>query len=135
MKKCAKCGLEYDDDEACCCDCGSTAFKATDSAAENEARTDQQPGEMPPSEPKQPGYKFGPLSAADRDKDFVTLITCRTLSEADFIASRLRAAGIEAFIPDQSVMEWVGWNFNTYGYVRVQISPKDYEAAKDLLAG
>lgn len=32
-------------------------------------------------------------------------------------------------------MQAVGWNFNTYGYVRVQVAPKDYESAKELLSG
>jgi putative signal transducing protein len=49
------------------------------------------------------------------------------------IATRLQAAGIETFLPDESLMQVIGWNLNTYGYVRVQIAPKDYDAAKDLL--
>lgn len=60
---------------------------------------------------------------------------CRTLAEADLIVSRLRAAGIEAFLPDECLMQTVAWNFNTYGYVRVQISPKDYDAARELFGG
>jgi hypothetical protein len=123
MKKCANCGLENDDDEVCCCECGRTEFKAVSAPAKNE------------TEPRQPEYEFCPLSAADRQKDFMTLVTCRTLLMADFVVSRLRAAGIEAFIPDQSVTQWFGGTFNTDGFVRVQIAPKDYEAAKDLLAG
>ena len=67
--------------------------------------------------------------------DLVTLVACRTLGEADMVVSRLRAAKIEAFLPDESLMQTVGWNFNTFGYVRVQIAPKDYDAAKDLLSG
>jgi len=50
------------------------------------------------------------------------------------VACRLRAAGIQTFIPDENLMQAIAWNFNTYGFVRVQISPKDYEAAKDLLS-
>ncbi len=75
------------------------------------------------------------LPAEDRQKDLVTLVSCRTLGEADMVVSRLRAEGIDAFLPDESLMQVVGWNFNTYGYVRVQIAPKDYDAARDLLAG
>lgn len=32
------------------------------------------------------------------------------------------------------LMQEVGWNLNTYGYVRVQVPPKQYNAAKNLLA-
>ena len=59
---------------------------------------------------------------------------CRTLIEAEMIASRLDAAGIYTFIPDQSLMQAIGWNFNTYGFVRIQVSPKDYAEAKEFLS-
>jgi cell division septation protein DedD len=160
MKKCVNCGFENDDDEACCTECGKTEFTAVDVPARSETilappdvnpmaeekadevveggqstSESEAPNETPPAGPSQHEYEFAPLSAEDRQKDLVTLVGCRTLSTADYIVCRLRAAGIEAFIPDQNLMQWVGWNFNTYGYVRVQIAPKDYEAAKDLLAG
>jgi hypothetical protein len=32
-------------------------------------------------------------------------------------------------------MQNVGFNLNTHGYVRIQVLPKDYEAAKELLSG
>ena len=65
----------------------------------------------------------------------MTLVKCGTLVAADMIVTRLRAAGIEAFLPDEFLMQSVGWNLNTFGYVRVQVSPKDYDSAKNLLAG
>jgi hypothetical protein len=65
--------------------------------------------------------------------DLVTLIRCRTLTEADLIVSELRGAGISAFIPDEFLSQTVLWNLNTYGYVRVQVSPKDYASAKEFL--
>ena len=80
-----------------------------------------------------PEYELTPLSAAGSEQPLVTVVNCRTLVAADLIVCRLRAAGIEAFIPDQYLMQAVGWNFNTYGYVRVQVSPKDYDAVRDLL--
>jgi hypothetical protein len=49
------------------------------------------------------------------------------------IVSRLEGAEIAAFIPDQYLMQMICWGLNTYGYVRVQISPKDYEAATKFL--
>ena len=100
----------------------------------------ERPNEPPPPfslppDPKRPEFEFAPLSAAASQQDLVTLVSCRTLVEADLVVSRLRAEGIEAFLPDESLMQVIGWNLNTYGYVRVQISPKDYEAARDLLGG
>jgi cell division septation protein DedD len=96
--------------------------------------TPSEPPPPPPPELKRPEYDFAPLSEGDRQKDLVTLVACRTLGEADMVVSRLRAAGIEAFLPDESLMQVIAWNLNTYGYVRVQIAPKDYDAARDLLA-
>jgi len=122
MKKCSYCGAEYPDD-AVMCAIDHTSFE-----------TPSEPSSPPPPELKQPEYDFAPLAEGDRQKDLVTLLACRTLGEADMVVSRLRAAKIEAFLPDESLMQTVGWNFNTFGYVRVQIAPKDYDAAIDLLS-
>lgn len=68
----------------------------------------------------------------ETEQEFVTVIKCRTLPEADVIVSELEGAGIEAFIPDESLMQ----NFSlpgVFGYVRVQVARKDYEAARNLL--
>lgn len=66
-------------------------------------------------------------------KDFVTLLSCGTLAEADLIVGRLEVAGIKAFIPDESVVTLAG-NPNTFGYIRVQVAPKDYDPAKELVS-
>ena len=61
-------------------------------------------------------------------------MTCRTLPEADMIVSDLQGAGFEAFVPDEFLMQ----NFslpNAFGFVRVQVAPDDYAAAKDLQIG
>ena len=65
--------------------------------------------------------------------DLVTLVKCRTLPEADLVVSELSGAGIEAFIPDEFMSQAMAWNLNAFGYVRVQVSPKDYQAAKEIL--
>lgn len=65
--------------------------------------------------------------------DLVTLVRCRTLAEADLVVSELSSAGIEAFIPDEFLSQAMAWNLNAFGYVRVQVSPKDYQAAKEFL--
>jgi hypothetical protein len=54
--------------------------------------------------------------------------------EADLVVCQLEAADITTFIPDQSLIQTVPWwNMITFGYVRVQVSPKDYESARTLL--
>ena len=50
------------------------------------------------------------------------------------IVTRLDCAGITTFIPDQFLMQSIAWNVNTYGFVRVQVPPKEYEAAKEFLS-
>jgi hypothetical protein len=64
---------------------------------------------------------------------FVTLASCASVPAADLIASRLQAAGIETFIPDESLMQVMGGNLNAFAYVRVQVTRKDYPAARALL--
>ena len=119
MKTCPYCGAEYPDDAVKC------AIDDTPFESANEP--------PPPPVSNRPRYELAPLSPADRQLDWVTLVACRTLVEADLLVSQLEAAGIKTFLPDESLMQNVGWNLNTYGYVRVQIAPKDYDAARDLL--
>jgi len=121
MKKCDSCGVENDDEEVCCRECGRNEFSASNATP-------------PKVEPKGTKLEFTTLSSEDMQKDWVTLVTCGSLVEADMVVSRLRATGIETFVPDEFLMQ-TGWPLNTYGYVRVQISPKDYEAARDFLGG
>jgi len=109
LKTCSYCGAEYPDDAV-------------------ECAIDHTPFERPTlrPEPNQPEN--------DRQDDLVTVVTCDTLVKADLIVSRLRAAGIETFLPDETLMQVVAWNLNTYGYVRVQVARRDYDAAKALLS-
>ena len=123
MKKCSYCGAEYPDD-ATICAVDHTPFE----------QPSQPTSPVPPPESKQPGYDFVPLSEQGQRDDLVTLVRCGSLVAADMIATRLRAAGIGAFLPDEFLMQAVGWNFNTFGFVRVQVAPKDYAAARDLIA-
>ena len=66
-------------------------------------------------------------------KDLVTLLQCRTLAEADLIVTLLEASSVRAIIPDEFLMQSLGWNLAAYGYVRVQVAPTDYEAAVAVL--
>jgi hypothetical protein len=87
----------------------------------------------PKSESEPSKLEFMTPTQQEMKMDMVTLIKCRTLMDADMIVSQLDSAGIPAFIPDQFLMQNIGFNVNTYGYVRIQVSPKDFEAAKEFL--
>jgi len=126
MNRCSYCGAEYSDDVLEC---------PIDHTPLVEKQAVPAPVSPPPPKPERPDYEFTPLSAADRQNDLVTLVKCRTLVEADLIVSRLRAAGIQAFIPDECLMQTIGFNVNTFGYVRVQVASRDYDSARDLLSG
>ena len=65
--------------------------------------------------------------------DLVTLVSCQSIVEADVVVGQLESVGISAFIPDEFVAQAMAWNINAFGYVRVQVSPKDYERAKTFL--
>ena len=55
--------------------------------------------------------------------------------EADLLVAQLEAAGIPAFIPDQFLMQNIGFNLNTYGYVRIGYHPKTTRRPKEVLSG
>ena len=125
MKNCPYCGAEYPDD-ATECAIDQTPF---------ERPIKPSPPEPRPRQAEYSEYEFVPISEEDREMDLVTLVRCRTLVAADMVVSRLRAAGITAFLPDESLMQTVAWNVSTYGYVLVQVSPEEYDSARDLLSG
>jgi hypothetical protein len=108
MKKCTYCGRENEDNATYCSGC----FQ--DDRFEPDATTQ--------------------AKALDDQDELVTLTTCARLPEADLIACRLESAGIKAFIPDQHLMQAIGFNLNTFGYVRVQVCRKDLSSAEALLA-
>jgi hypothetical protein len=114
MKKCARCGAECTDDAVECPGCGATDF--TESGAT-----------LPGDQPTPPRHAIPPLPDDQKEHELVTLLICRTLAEADFIVSDLKGAAIEALVPDQFMIE--------AGSYRVQVAPKDHEAARQLLNG
>ncbi len=109
MKTCDYCGRKNSDEVVCCSGCGrNDVFKA----------------DAPPELPK--------LDAQD---EFVTLATCQNLPAADQMVTCLDAAGIEAFVPDESLMQWLPFFYTiTFGFIRVQVRRKDLSRAQELLS-
>jgi len=127
MKKCPYCGKENADDASHCRECG-TEFKSpayTDTPAEPETSEHESASD---------NLQFVTPTPEEMERHLVTLLRCRTLVEADLLAARLESAGIRTFLPDQFLMQSLGWNLNTFGYVRIQVSPNDYEAAREFLS-
>ena len=117
MKICTYCGRECDDDVANCSGCGLDDFLSDVPAPAPDATPD------PDADPD-----------SGTEDELVTVSTCQKLADADLVRSKLDAAGIEAFIPDEHLLQNVGFNLNTYGYVRVQVRRQDLDEAKALLA-
>jgi Putative prokaryotic signal transducing protein len=121
MKKCSYCGRENSDEASHCFECGT----------EFDPIAPPPPPRQP--EPAGPRYRIRALSPEEAKLDLVTIVRCGTLIEADMIRSQLEVAGITAWIPDEFLAEAFAFDLNAVGYVRVQVSPKDYEAAKDVI--
>jgi hypothetical protein len=128
MMKCPYCGKENEDDAVHCWECGTELLEEPAGASEHDELETPEP-ECAPAK-----LEFMTPTLREMTMDLVNLISCRTLEEADLLIARLETAGIPAFIPDQYLLQNDGFSLNTYGYVRIQVSPKDYEAAKELLS-
>jgi hypothetical protein len=139
MKFCDWCGRENEDAALTCKECGTQQFKtpAVKTGAPEVSGTlpEGAPSNLPEIPPAGAPCKseFRELTPQEKEMDLVTLIRCRTLSEADMVVSELDGAGISAFIPDEFLSQTMAWNLNAFGYVRVQVSPNDYESAKAFL--
>lgn len=81
----------------------------------------------------EPKYKIARLESGAMNFRWVTLVSCGTVLEADFVRSRLESEGLAVFIPDENLMANAGWALNEFGYIRVQVSPADYESARELM--
>ena len=80
-----------------------------------------------------PKYKIAPLNPAVKNQEWVTLVSCGKIFEADFVRSRLESEGLEVFIPDENLMTAAAWGLNAYGYIRVQVKAEQYESARTFL--
>lgn len=107
MKTCTYCGRENRDEATQCMECGTDQFNL-------EAMT-QAPN-------------------VEGQKEWVTLTRCRNLVDADVLASQLRAAGINVFLPDEFVMQTFSIDSNGFGFARVQVAPEELEQAKEIMS-
>jgi hypothetical protein len=121
MKTCPYCGRKNEDDAIRCSGC-ETAFAESDAASTDASKT-----------VNRVKYEFVERKPAEMEKDFVTLVTCARQVEADIVVGHLETAGISAFVPDEFVSQTFGGGLSSLGYVRVQVSPKDYTAAREFL--
>lgn len=105
MKKCSYCGHENDDGAAVCCECG-TGFLSPSAAVIEPQLTDPANG-------------------------LVIVRTFSTMEQASLLAIQLRAAGIEACIPE----EYGGQPFSdvvALSLVTVRVAAKDRESAEEI---
>ena len=131
MKSCGSCGRENEDAASQCCECGSTDLRTTNQPPPAPEASSAGAELLDATERRLEPARV--LSPAEMELDFVTLIKCGSLPEADVVVSELEGAGIEAIIPD----EFAAQNFPLpvmVGFVRVQVAPQDYAAARELLA-
>ena len=124
-KVCSYCGRENEPNATCCRECGTQRFQPPRSESSSVV--------LKTAPPTRGEREFRKLTPEETKLDLVTLLTCRNLLEADMVVGQLASVGISAFIPDESLMQAVSWNVNAFGYVRVQISPDDYEPATAFL--
>jgi hypothetical protein len=108
MKRCAYCGRENEDGAIFCRECGTEEFGAVTTATGSESK--REPVGPPPLSAGCPGAARG--QRVECQGALVVLTRCRTLYEADLIKSRLSAAGLAAFIPDEFLMQVICWNLN-----------------------
>ena len=71
-------------------------------------------------------------SPSDKE-NLVILVTCESPAEATAIHNRLAAAGIKATLPDEDVMQSMGWDVNTGSCISILVAAGDYEAAQQVL--
>lgn len=121
--KCGWCGRQNPPGTINCHECGTPLERPKDQLVS--------PAKVAASQRAR--WTFRTLTPDEEKLDLVTLLTCQSVVEADVVVAQLESIGISAFIPDEFVAQAMAWNANAFGFVRVQVSPKDYERAKDFL--
>jgi hypothetical protein len=121
MKNCSYCGRENEESAIHCIEC-VTEFPRNIAKAKS----------TPTASASQ--IEFVPLAPEDKGNDLVTLARCSTLVEAEMLVTRLDGAGFSTFIPDEFVIQQNPLYACTYGFVRVQVPPSEYDSAKEFLS-
>jgi hypothetical protein len=82
-----------------------------------------------------PRYQIPVLPPDGLDHDYVTIVTCCTVIEADRVVKKLHRAGITASIPSKFkfVTAEVSDLRNSYPHIPVVVSRNAYVAARQLL--
>ncbi len=88
---------------------------------------------------KECGEEFVPIEKVDpvltdSSESLVVVATFGDTVEAGLLKDRLEQAGIEACIPEELEPSPFG-NFPPLAHVTVRVAEKDYQAAKEVLAG
>jgi len=109
MKKCPYCGRENSDNATICSGCGHEEFQVGTPDSEDNFS----------------------------NRDWVFLINCPKVPYAELILSKLKVAGIEAFVPGIEQFEKAGpdfdFNVGEDGLVWIYVHLADYPAAKKFL--
>jgi hypothetical protein len=74
-------------------------------------------------------YDIPPLPVGKKQSDWVTILTPNDELETNIVMGRLKASGIEARLEVSRVGGWAGANEMKC----VQVRPKDYDGARELL--
>ena len=121
MKTCPYCGKKNEDEAVRCSGCETGFAEAVETKADVSKTVNRVK------------YEFVDRKPAEMEKDFVTLVTCARQVEADIVVGHLETAGITAFVPDEFTSQAFGGGLASLGFVRVQVAPKDYAAAREFL--
>jgi len=119
MKECAHCGEKSEDSLVVCPKCGSV-----------KAQSVSQPSSYEPLRYDIPAKPLPPANDGS-----VPIVTCTTILEADRVVKELKSAGLSADIEDKlgALTNSFSDLRNSYPYIRIRISSKDYDAARKLL--
>lgn len=109
MKTCSYCGRENEDAVSFCSGCGQS-FSAPPAPLESKV------------DPRLVDPALAPVAVA----------TFHSLTEAELLLSRLQAAGIEAYIPEEYTSD-VFSGVIPFELVTVRVAAKDYEDAKAVV--
>jgi len=120
VKKCSYCGAEYSDATA---ECSIDHEPLVPDAPAPSQHTKEQ-------KDLEHIIEIRPLTPTEKQNEWLTIVTPHDNFEANIVMGRLRSSGIEARLHASVIGGWLGKQIQTF----VQVRPKDYDAAKDLLS-